>query len=396
VTLVIDNRADLNFAGPGVHALIVGVSDYLNLPDADEPPAEPFWFMSKLSSPALSAFKVFQAIQQKDALRLPLKTVRLLLSPSQAEITAEPALANSGAARANRTAFETAVADWRGDATRNASDITFLFYSGHGIQRGPEEGILLLDDFLSRPGAALAKCIEIGNIRNGMAPSPAFPNIALTQFYFIDACLARPEVLAKFVNPQVPDVFDVELNVVDRREAPMMFSTVDGAIALARKGKVSHFAEALMLALQRAAEEPEEVDGLGTVWPVTSLTVMNALNRYYAANKLGTKPKMGSIVGSPILRYLPGPPDVDLAVEVRPENLGAPCGIGVLDENNVAIPNCNPAAMTKFGLTVKAGIYRVQVDSGKLQASPYRSPLKLITQKAPQPWLHNLTPLLRP
>ena len=80
--LVVNN----NVAGAGVHALIVGVSDYLNLPDAgDHDPSDETWNLNKLSSPALSAFKIFEFLTTV-GLRLPLKTVRLLLSPSPARV----------------------------------------------------------------------------------------------------------------------------------------------------------------------------------------------------------------------------------------------------------------------------------------------------------------------
>jgi hypothetical protein len=51
VGLVVNN----NVADAGVHALIVGVSDYLNLPNAGDTSSDETWKLNKLSSPALSA-----------------------------------------------------------------------------------------------------------------------------------------------------------------------------------------------------------------------------------------------------------------------------------------------------------------------------------------------------
>ena len=76
--------------------------------------------------------------------------------------------------------------------------------------------------------------------------------------------------------------------------------------------------------------------------------------------------------------------------------MAAPFGVWLYDDNNNAVPNYNPINKTAFDGTVKAGVYRVQVDSTLLNASPYRSPSKFITQKGPWPWLHNLSSLLRP
>ena len=382
--LVVNNTV----AGAGVHALIVGVSDYLNLPAQGRPSSDATWSLNKLSSPALSAYRIFDFIITS-GLRLPLKTVRLLLSPSQVELQAEPRLATATPTRANRVAFETFAADWRTDASHDPNDMTLFYFAGHGTQRGPEDAVLMLDDFLTGP-APLSRCFEIRNLKGGMAPSPTFPNIAQTQFYFVDACMDRNAKLKTFVNPTVPEVFGIELNVVDRRHAPLMYSTVDGAIALGRNGKPSHFAEALARALQRAAEEPDEITG---EWPVTASTIKNALDFYYTKNELGTLVTMGSLVGSPVIRYLPGPPDIDISVEVQPDGLGLPCTIGVLDHNLVAIAG-NADAKTKFNLTVKAGVYLLEVNAGRLKSNPFRSQLRPFMKPPLKPWTHDLVKLL--
>ena len=60
MALVIDNRATVN--GPGVHALIVGVSNYQALPDHDDPPQERPGPSTRLTSGALSAFAFYEAV----------------------------------------------------------------------------------------------------------------------------------------------------------------------------------------------------------------------------------------------------------------------------------------------------------------------------------------------
>jgi hypothetical protein len=226
-----------------------------------------------------------------------------------------------------------------------------------------------------------------------MAPTPKRPNIALTQFYFVDACMDRNAKLRTFLNPTVPQVFGIELSEADRREAPMIFSTVDGTIALGRSRKPSHFCQALTQAFERGAEEPNPVT---EKWSVTATTMKNALDYYYDKNKLGTHVTMGSLVGSPVIRHLAGPPDVDISVEVQPDDLGLPCAIDVLDENSIAIAGCNPDAKTKFDLTIKAGFYRVQVNSGRLKSTPFRSKGRPFMKPTLDPWTHNLVPLLKP
>ena len=385
--LVVNN----DIAGAGVHALIVGVSDYLNLPEAGEPSSDETWKLNKLSSPALSAFKIFDFITTT-GLRLPLKTVRLLLSPSPAEVQVEPRLANATPTRASRDAFSKLAGQWRKDASVNKDDMTFFYFAGHGTQRGSDDSVLMLEDFLTS-AAPLNECFEMHNVKSGMAPTATRPDIARTQFYFIDACMDRNAKLRTFLNPTVPAVFGIELSEKDERAAPMVFSTVDGAIALGRSRRPSHFSQALTLAFERAAEEPDPVTGQ---WSVTAVTIKNALDYYYNKNKLGTLVTMGSLVGSPVIRYLAGPPDIDISVEVQPEALGLPCTIGVLDQDKIAVAGCNPGAKTKFDVTVKAGAYQVEVNAGRLMSNPFRSPLRLFNKPMLPPWTHNLASLLRP
>lgn len=384
-------------ATPGVHALIVGVSDYRHLPPLDEPSSEAKWSLTKLSSPAASAFKVYQWLLKND-LRLPLKTVRLLLSPSPLELQAEPALKNitepdparTTAPRADRLAFENAANDWRVDATKNADDLIIFYFAGHGVQRVIDEGIMLLDDFLAPNRPPLQRSALVGNLRAGLTPSINYPDVAKTQFFFIDTCLLEPKSLATFAAPQVPDVFGPETGgPPDRRESAVLFSTVNRAAAIGRDGKPSHFAEALISAFGNGAEDPVDPDGTGAVWPVTAHTIKTAINLSYHRAKLGTLVKMDAYVGEPVIRNLVVPPEIDLAVLIKPEQLQ--CTTVFMDERDNPVPDVAPSDKTAFDVKIKAGLYKVQVTCERLRANPFRSKLKWINQKA-SPWGHNLGP----
>jgi len=383
---VYDNPA----VADGIHALIVGVSNYTYLPDADEPPAADSWFFNKLTSPALSAYRIYQWLDQnKDKLRLPIKSIRLLLTASAAEKAAEPALQNLNAVVPTWNAFRDAVWAWRRAAGANPRDMTFFYFAGHGLQRGPEEGILLLRDFGEPDTARLSRCVSFGDIRTGMAPTDSFPNIAQTQFYFVDACRLRPETLNRFVNPEPAQIWEVELPRADRREAPVLFSTVDNAIALGRDGKPSFFAEGLLSAFARGAEDPDDSTAPPR-WPVTSLGMKTALDRFYLKNKVGTQVYPGGMVGAPILLYLAQPPDVDIGIVIRPDLLAGNCDVEVCDDDGQVVTRIAPCPSPSVGVTIKAGIYRLRLHSQRITDSPYRSKSKSLNQRTAD-WPHDLT-----
>jgi hypothetical protein len=380
--------------GPGIHALVVGVSDYTYLPDPekDDPPEDESWNFVKLSSPALSAFRIYQwLIKNKDNLSLPLKSIRLLVAPSAAEKAADADLKNLQAVVPTWEAFHDAAWAWREDAGKNPQDMTFFYFAGHGLQRGPEEGLLALADFAKPQTPKLSRCISFGDIRTGMAPTNSYPNIAQTQFYFVDACRVRPSAaLNKLVNPQPQGIWEIELPNADRRPAPVLFSTVDNAIAVGRKGKLSYFAEGLLQAFESGADDPDPSSNPQT-WPVTSVTMKTALDRFYTKHGLGTV-YPGGWVGAPVLRYLKAAPDVNVDIHIVPDLLAGDCDVELCDDDGNTVKKFSACPAMKFELTVKAGIYRLIVKSPRIKGTLYSSKSTPLNQRTPISfWLNDLT-----
>jgi hypothetical protein len=406
-SLVIDNRATVQ--GPGLHALIVGVSEYTNLPNHDDPPDPATWDLKKLGAPALSAFRLMKWLEHPDTmLSRPLKTCRVLLSPSRAELAIEPALPaflaahaaagqNNGVPPATRDEFQEAAAAWRDDAKDAPENVTFFYFGGHGIQLGPEEAIMIFADIFDKKGPTLSRCARFSNLRNGMAPSAEFNNIANRQFYFVDCCRYMPEPAKNLYNPQVPEIFEVTLNTLDRREAPVFFATVDGSIATGWRGQETVFAKALLHALKNGADDPEDdvVPG-AVVWPVTATSLKVAIERYILRNGLGQDVVLSSLVKDPVLVNLTDPPKVDVEVEILPSSLLGKCNVGLLDENQTALFEEDPWQTSPITRqSVPAGAYRIQVTSNLLANSPY-SKLIFINNRFKIPWRHNLSTLLAP
>ena len=92
MSLVLDERPQLQ-GQPGLHVFIAGVSRYIHLPGGGSNLTTKSFGMQQLSSTALTACRLYQwLLSHKNQLPLPLATIRLLLSRSQDELDAEPAM----------------------------------------------------------------------------------------------------------------------------------------------------------------------------------------------------------------------------------------------------------------------------------------------------------------
>jgi hypothetical protein len=141
--ILIDRRREE--PGPGLHALVIGVSKYQYLPDVDDPPDEATWNLKSLGSPAISAALVCEWIEKQHntkGLALPLKTLRVLISPTRQEIAAL-----SVWPKADKPDYDNvneAVRSWHTDCQDSKSSVAFFYYSGHGFARGRGEANAIL------------------------------------------------------------------------------------------------------------------------------------------------------------------------------------------------------------------------------------------------------------
>jgi hypothetical protein len=237
VTLVYDERNNLQ-GKPGLHVLIAGVSAYRHLPGGVGPENSENFGMKQLTSTAMTAYKIHKwLIDNKNRLPLPLATLRLLLSPSPTEADKEPTL-NGLAEPCTLNNFLQAATDWRADAGTNKGNVTFFYFAGHGIQRGKDDSVLLMEDFNDGLGGYLKNSVETIKLFFGMAPpNNTKENMARTQLYFIDACRNLPPKFKNFDKVASTPVFDVELSGADdRSSAPIFYAAISDTKAAAIPG----------------------------------------------------------------------------------------------------------------------------------------------------------------
>ncbi len=337
MTLVIDHREQLQ-GRAGLHAVIVGVSAYDFLPREENEAFDPQLTMGlrQLSSTALSAFKVFCWLQEhQNTLPVPLATVRLLLSPTEAEQAARQEMEGL-ADPATRPNFDKEAKAWRADAAKDPRNVTFFYFAGHGAQQTPEDALMLMADFGNGEGVRLSNAVDISNIYQGMAASDAFPTMAQTQLYFVDACRDFLPAFRNYKPEAAAQIFDVQLNAPDdNRIAPIFFASVPGRQAYARIGQQTLFSEALLRCLSNDAGEIKEIDGEDR-WYVSVHSLSEALTQVLAGSHQHV---VGGMVRDALITFLEQPPSVQVSLEVIPADAVTLTHLEILDNLGHELPS---------------------------------------------------------
>ena len=381
MSLLYDDRAAIG-ANPGVHAFIIGVSHYPFLAGGANAVADP-WDLRQLTSSAASAHKIFEWIKTA-RLPVPLVTCRVLLSPSPSE----PHLAGV----ADEATFDNVFADahaWREDARTHAANITFFYFAGHGVQRDKEDAVLCLHDFRQPPATApaLRRTIDLATLRAGLSPSTTQPNIARTQFYFVDACREQPAQTKNFKDLKTGDLWDIELDGQDDRSSPIFYASVSNHVAGAIPGVQTLFSKALLACLEGEAGDSLGEDAAGNPeWGVTIeslnaalLQKVDELNRDLGGDQNYTT---GGQFRPARVCLLQSPPKVTVVLEVDPED-ASQLGRLVITGNDEVAKVYDPPLTQPLEETLEAGLYRVEL-SFTPPAPPFVNRMRLKEARAPR------------
>jgi hypothetical protein len=390
--LILDRRAAL--AGKGaMHVILIGVSDYIHLPPADDLPGEGLAALKKLSSSSITVAAVARKLLHLDAekrLARPLGTIRLLHSPVPEELAAEPDLATIGGVAAVRSEIAKALRAWRDDVATAKDAQAFFYFCGHGIRRTLEESILLAADFLEDE-PKLFNSFRLSNIRNGMVPSPKFPDIGREQFYFVDACREKPDALDTLDTTETPKIFDAELGSYDDRKAPIFFATTSGGLAAGPALKPTYFGSALLWAMDNGSFDRRPVEGVdGNVWPVTPPSLKVGIE---TANAMfDSRVELTGLVADPVLCFRRDPPKLPIAIRLRPDPLHAPLSAMVINEMNTGLSQeitpCESAG--PYSIEVAAGMYQIAINPASPQYARNRSDIVYISIQSKMPWTFDL------
>lgn len=260
---------DEDAGGAGVHALVVGVSAYPHLDGGAGPPAQQTFGLGQLTVSALTAYRVFDWLRSRYRHRdKGVRTVQLMLSPTAAELAAEPAMRGSFG-DADYDSLETALGEWRqrlaslAPAAAESSRAVF-FFSGHGLEVSQQKQILLPSDYLRPDKPSINRAVSTSNVKLGLLPLRV-PD----QMFFVDACRNGSELLGAVAvdGAQIFNVLDPHHNNPDVNSA-IMYGTASGAQSWSPddvSGELSLFGRALLEAVSGRADV--DVDAVPpTIW----------------------------------------------------------------------------------------------------------------------------------
>lgn len=347
---------------PGVHALIIGISNYSNLPAANEERTkqqEQYGLgLSRLTSAATTGFLIYQwLLESRDKLPVPLTTCRLLLAPVDAELESVEGL-GAVASDASLDAVLAAATGWQCDVGAHQGGLSFFYFAGHGLQRKRGDHVLVLQDVGQSFGARLQKAIDSFSLVQGMAPSKEYPEIARRQLYFFDACRMRPAQAFKYEDERCTAVFNVPTIERDDRAAPEYYTALPGTSAFALPGEQTVFSKALLQCLRGGIGEKRE-----RRWCVT-LHSLNKGLQHNLAKILEKKPeeqmfRLDGLTENLLVCWLAEPPEVELEVEIVPESAAADAKLTLSDLKNPARTFGPPLNPHPYVTHVKAGSYQV-------------------------------------
>lgn len=311
--------------GPGLHVLLVGISSYRYLGEGEEERTQTYK-LGQLDSAAQTAGAFAHWLFRSEVdLSWPVRTIRLLASPSAIEAAGMPLL--SEALPATFANFKQALKGWRRDANTGVEGAALFYHSGHGIQRTRGGSTLLLSDFLDPDEPTLAHAVDFNAIYDGMA-EPKYQDMARTQLYFVDACRTDFAGLQDLANANPPEIWDISEGGRDDRVAPVFYGASVGREAFGAQipGEVSAFGCDIMSCLSGSAADLIR-NPAGARWTVTIGTLADTIALLVAEANRGPGRNMRNFMidrwtklDTPLVT-LPAPPEVACRFTVGPPDI---------------------------------------------------------------------------
>lgn len=310
--------------GPGVHALIIGVSRYEHL-NGGSAPAPQAYGLGQLSVSALTAYRFFSWLRSGYTLDgWPVARVRLLMSPLRkgADNSTTDELAGCDAATCAHAPEATydnckrAIENWYADMAALQAPATgrslFLF-SGHGMERRQNYQVLLPSDYLRPPNQPMNEAISTPNLIDALS----YLARVSSHILLLDGCRNDIDALRGAQGTRILN--DEQLAPINPQfEKAGLYATASGLRAYSpRSGGLSLFGRALIDGLSNRPEPvldeaPIELSRRGNVAIVEINKLASYMKGRVAALIKNAKESVVQVVRSEVASSDPGKP-IELA-----------------------------------------------------------------------------------
>jgi Caspase domain len=381
MSMLLDRR-DERHRKPGLHAFLVGVSNYPFLPEKEYELEKHHYGLMRLSATSLAVFNIAQwLLENKDRLAVPLTTCRLLLSPTITERERINKIRRIDFASATLETFKDYASEWRQDAFLNRDNVMLFYFAGHGAQPEDRDHLMLLQNFGNEKRTIFCDAVDTLNLINGMGPEDG-ENIAQHQIYFIDACRTRHKDFAT-AKKTATSVWDTDTYLAPR-VAPIFFATRPGRKAHEIPDQETIFSRALIDCLNgnAAVQLPND-----TRWCITlnSLQVhlrrqIDELNRQYNAEQDFTIDNGGTDL---VVLDLQEPPSAEVGIELRPVEGGRFADIFVRHNGQECVWRIRRPISVPTSKVLPAGRYLVEA-LVEPPAQPYVNFCNILEATAPR------------
>jgi Caspase domain len=312
--------------------------------------------MSQLTGAALAAAQVSEWLERAKAqLPVPLRSQRVLLSPSPQELAVRPDLGSHPAATMD--AFREAVIAWQEECGSDRENLAIFYFAGHGVREANSVAVLL-EEFAQDAGNPLSYGASVSDLFAAMAPTPERPDIARHQLWFIDSCQTVAPGSVGLGQYQPGQILPLGLPGRDDRCAPIFYAALPGSAAYAIPGSGTVFGKALVECLEGAAGTQRGNSG----WKVTPGSLSEALQMLMAEAAGGTQSSWTggqiSAADRPIVR-LEGPPSVRIRLKLTPPGRAEQVKLSVTGTGQTPLHVPVPLSPNPFHCTWPAGLYEI-------------------------------------
>lgn len=233
---------------PGIHILLIGVTDYFHLPGGRGAPFEPGNSFPPLDAPDYSCRELGNWFLEGNLRHptLPIKSIEVLAS--KLRFTDENGVTQKVGAP-SYAEVSAAIDRWYALGNLSPENLLIFYFCGHGLQNGSSTHSLLCADFGERANAPFQHAIHYEGLESGMRACAA-----RQQIFILDMCRnTEPDITNSYRGSGSPVVERLPPEDMPAVSQSVIWATSANEEAWAQNKKPSLFAQAFMKSFYGAA-----------------------------------------------------------------------------------------------------------------------------------------------